>query len=289
MDVPVGDAIILPTYLLCEAAAKQRKVVLTGEGADELFGGYVHVPVLRKLSRLAAAGPIIRPLSPLVKFAPVGLLDRFFHYQASLGVQGREKVAALLAATGRPGAAMRIATSVIADDQLGEATTLTPANVNEADISLHGLMLDGVRTWLPYQILHKMDQLSMAHGLEARVPYLDPRFYDLLVNVPDDLVLGRGRNKILLRELLKREGIAIADRKKHAFHLPVEQLYRRELEALAQSWLSDEITRKHGFLKPAFVRSRLELLRGGDFLASKQLVTMVALHMWLEADKSLRA
>jgi asparagine synthase (glutamine-hydrolysing) len=149
-------------------------------------------------------------------------------------------------------------------------------------------MLHGVRTWLPHQILNKMDQLSMAHGLEARVPYLDPRIYELLLEVPDDLLLSRGQNKILLRELLKREGVAIAHRKKQAFHLPVEQLYRCELEALAETWLSDEIARKHGFLKPSFVRSRLELLRGGDFLASKQLMTMIALHMWLEAKKGHR-
>jgi asparagine synthase (glutamine-hydrolysing) len=288
MDVPVGDAIILPTYLLCEAAAKRRKVVLTGEGADELFGGYVHIPVLQKLNRLTAAGPIIRPLSPLLKFVPLSLLDQFFDYQASVGLQGRDKVAALLGATGRPGTAMRIATSVIGDDQLREATTLMPADLNEADLSLDGLMLHGVRTWLPHQILNKMDQLSMAHGLEARVPYLDPRIYELLLEVPDDLLLSRGQNKILLRELLKREGVAIAHRKKQAFHLPVEQLYRCELEALAETWLSDEIARKHGFLKPSFVRSRLELLRGGDFLASKQLMTMIALHMWLEAKKGHR-
>jgi asparagine synthase (glutamine-hydrolysing) len=289
MDVPVGDAIILPTYLLCEAAARQRKVVLTGEGADELFGGYIHVPVLRMLSRLAAAGPLLRPLAPLLKLAPIGLLDPLFQYQASLGIQGRAKVAALVGAIGRSGAAARLATSVIDDDQLLEGTSLAAASYGDADLTFEGLLLDGVRSWLPYQILNKMDQLSMAHGLEARVPYLAPRVYDLLLEVPDELLLKRGQNKVLLRELLKREQLSMFGRKKHAFHLPLESLYRNELEELARTWLSTDAARRHGIVKPAFVESRLQLLRNRDFLASKQLVVMIVLHMWLDADKGLRA
>ena len=76
MDVPVGDAIILPTYLLCAAAARDLKVVLTGEGADEIFGGYVHFTAFEKLRRLQRRLPFAHHLAPMVELMPIALLDR---------------------------------------------------------------------------------------------------------------------------------------------------------------------------------------------------------------------
>jgi asparagine synthase (glutamine-hydrolysing) len=286
MDLPVGDAIILPTYLLCEAAARDRKVVLTGEGADELFGGYVHVPVLRMLDKLAPIGGLARAASHIVRFTPPALLNPFFDYQAKLGQQGRDKVADLLRATGSPANAMRIATSIFSDKQIEVGTHLAASAPPDADLSLSGLLRNAFDTWLPNQILNKMDQLSMAHGLEARVPYLDPEIYELLVGVPDELLLARDRNKILLRDLVRREGLAIADRPKLAFHLPVERLYAEELECLADDWLSDDVLRSHGIVKPTLAKASLELLRHGDFVASKQVVAMIGLHMWLESERA---
>jgi asparagine synthase (glutamine-hydrolysing) len=283
MDAPVGDAIIVPTFLLCEAAARDRKVVLTGEGADELFGGYVHVPVLRKLSRLTPVAPLVRALAPLLRLVPPMFLDPFFDYQAELGRQGRDKVAALLGVTGQAGSALRAATSIFSDDDLLNGTLLEPAPSSEADLSLGGLLQHGFETWLPNQILNKMDQLSMAHGLEARVPFLDRRIYEFLLDVPDALLLDGKRNKVLLRELIAREGIGDPQRRKHAFHLPVERQYTSDLEQLAKCWLSDGQVKRHGIIRSCLVQSRLEHLRRGDFLASKQLVAMICLHMWLDA------
>ena len=108
---------------------------------------------------------------------------------------------------------------------------------------------NGVTDWLPNQILNKMDQLSMAHGLEARVPYLDPRIYDCLARMPDSLILSRADNKVLLREVLKQEGVQHFARKKIAFHLPLEQMYRDETLALAREWLSDSVVKKYGLLR----------------------------------------
>ena len=283
MDTPVGDAIILPTYDLCRTAGRQRKVVLTGEGADELFGGYVHVPPLRALDRLAPIAPAVRQLAPLLRFVPVSILDNFFHYEASLGANGREKVAQLLGAAGKPARAFRLATSIIADSEIAEATTFAAPVMNgsEHDLSLSALMLQGVTNWLPNQILNKMDQLSMAHGLEARVPYLDPRIYDCLTRMPDSLVLSRAGNKVLLREVLKKEGVGHFARKKIAFHLPIEQMYRDETLALARDWLSDSMVKKYGLLRVSFVDRCIKEFAAGDFIASKRLVAMMGLHMWL--------
>jgi len=283
MDLPVGDAIILPTYQLCEAASQDLKVVLTGEGADEIFGGYVHFGAFKKLASLRKALPFADRLAPLVGLAPLALLDQFFDYQASLGDQGRVKLSRMIASLHDDRAIYRLASSVIDDDDIAEAANLgTPPASDAMDLSLSGAMLETVETWLPYQILNKMDQLSMAHGLEARVPFLDPRLYEHMARAPDDLILANGENKVLLRRVLKRQG-GNWKRPKLAFHVPMEKRYRSALQGLCRDWLSGEEIRKHGILKESYVQENLRYLERGDFLASKRLVTMASLHMWLDA------
>jgi asparagine synthase (glutamine-hydrolysing) len=284
MDNPVGDAIIVPTYRLCQAAARDLKVVLTGEGADEVFGGYVHFAALLKLARLARLLPVAHLLAGGVERLPLALLNHFFDYQASLGRLGRQKLARMVARIHDPRALYRLASSVIDDDDVDEATHLGRAPAQgPLTLSLGDLMLETVRTWLPYQILNKMDQLSMVHGLEARVPFLDPRIYDLLVRAPDAAFLAGGENKVLLRWVLEVAGGVNARRPKFAFHVPLEERYRSELESLCDDWLGHDVTARHGILKEPFIRANIDALRRGEFLASKRLLAMVGLQMWLEA------
>jgi asparagine synthase (glutamine-hydrolysing) len=284
MDHPVGDAIIVPTYRLCQAAARDLKVVLTGEGADETFGGYVHFAALIKLSRLARLVPVAHRLAGGVRLLPLALLNHFFDYQASLGRLGRLKLARMISRIHDPRALYRIASSVIDDDDIEAAAHLGPAaGDGPIDLSLSGLMLETIKTWLPYQILNKMDQLSMIHGLEARVPFLDPRIYDHLLTAPEDAFIDGKENKVLLRRVLEAAGGVNARRPKFAFHVPVEERYRGELELLCRDWLGHDITSRYGILDEAFVRDNVAALRQGEFLASKRLVAMIGLHMWLEA------
>jgi asparagine synthase (glutamine-hydrolysing) len=287
MDSPVGDAIILPTYQLCEAAGKDLKVVLTGEGADEIFGGYVHFGAFQKLARLKRMVPFLDKLGPLVRLAPLWLLNRQFDYQASLGRIGREKVSRMIASSGKREAVYRLASSVIDDWDIGRAANVPPPTpAGDMDLSLSNAMLETTKTWLPNQILNKMDQLSMAHGLEARVPFLDPRIYDLMAHAPDSLMLTPKENKVLLRRVLAKEQVD-AQRPKFAFHVPMETRYKPSLEALCREWLSPTQISKHGILKQDFVTESLADLDRGEFVASKRLVAMASLHMWLDANRAV--
>ena len=284
MDHPVGDAIVVPTYRLCQAAARDLKVVLTGEGADEVFGGYVHFAALMKLARLARLVPVAHRLAGGIRLLPLALLNHFFDYQASLGRLGRIKLARMIGRIHDPRALYRLASSVIDDDDIEAAAHLGPAaHEGPIELSLSGLMHETMRTWLPYQILNKMDQLSMIHGLEARVPFLDPRLYDHVLTAPDAAFIDGKDNKVLLRRVLETAGGVNARRPKFAFHVPVEERYRGELELLCRDWLGHDMTSRYGILKEAFVQENVAALRRGEFLASKRLLTMVGLHMWLEA------
>jgi len=287
MDSPVGDAIILPTYQLCEAASRDLKVVLTGEGADEIFGGYVHFGAFAKLAKLKRMVPFVDKLGPLVRLAPLSLLDRHFDYQASLGRIGRDKVSRMISSANRREAVYRLASSVIDDWDIERAANVpAPPPAGDMDLSLSNAMLETVETWLPYQILNKMDQLSMAHALEARVPFLDPRLYELLSHAPDSLLLTPEENKVLLRRVLARES-PDAQRPKFAFHVPMEKRYKPSLKALCREWLSPTEVSKYGILKQDFVTESLSDLDRGEFVASKRLVAMASLHMWLDANGTL--
>jgi asparagine synthase (glutamine-hydrolysing) len=284
MDQPVGDAIVVPTYRLCRAAARDLKVVLTGEGADEMFGGYVHFAALLKLAGLARLVPFARHLAGAVGTLPIALLNRFFDYQASLGQLGRQKLVKMVERIDDPRALYRLASSVIDDDDIEAAAHLGPPSQEPPiELSLPDLMLDTVKTWLPNQILNKMDQLSMTHGLETRVPFLDPRLYDHLMTAPDSVFIDGRENKVLLRRVLERAKGVNARRPKYAFHVPLEQHYRGEMESLCDEWLGHEVTSRYGILSEPFIRANVAALRRGEFLASKRLLAMVGLHMWLDA------
>ena len=286
MDSPVGDAIVLPTFKLCQAASQEVKVVLTGEGADEFFGGYVHFPVLRKLGVWSERLPALKLLSPIVRRLPVSLLDRMFTYQSSLGTLGRSRVADMIRAIGDTGKLAALANQVIDDRDLAEGTNLATVNSRPAeDLTLAGQMLTSTQTWLPNQILHKMDQLSMAHGLEARVPYVDHRLYDFLLQAPDSLFHDGKRDKIALRGAAGRQNLAASERAKVAFHLPIERMWHREFNALCDAWLSDEIIRKYQIIRRQFVRDCRKQADAGEFMAAKKLITLASLNMWLEANE----
>jgi asparagine synthase (glutamine-hydrolysing) len=285
MDSPVADPIILPTYKLCQEAAKTVKVVLSGEGADEIFGGYVQFPTLTRFGSLSSTAPFLSNLAPLIRRVPIAVLNRFFDYQASLGNLGRKRVADLVGAIGDTGKLFALSNQIIDDQELRRGSTLPVIeNQEPTDLTLSGLMHDFTQSWLPNQILHKMDQLSMAHGLEVRVPYVDHHLYDLLLNVPDELFINGGENKVLLRAAARTEGLASAGKRKIAFHLPVEKMWPTEFEALCKEWLSESVTRKFGIIRQKFADDCLREFTQGEFLASKKLFAMVALHMWLEEN-----
>ena len=286
MDTPVGDAIIVPTFRLLEAVSHERKVVLTGEGADELLGGYAHVGPLLKIGRAAGLGVPFEVAASIVGLVPRRMLDLFFPYETTLGRGGKRKLQSLVKSANDPSLALDIATSVISRDELPSISNIAPNSNNfvVSSLTMSSLMDWGYSAWLPNQILNKMDQLSMAHGVEARVPYVDPILYDVVRVMPREMLVTSRSNKVVLRESLLRSSCAWAERPKRAFFVPADAEHVRDLGSAARDWLGEKMCSKHGVLKPASVREKVTEMEQGDFLAAKQVATMCALHMWLDQD-----
>lgn len=181
MDDPAADYATLPTYRLAEVARQDLKVVLSGEGGDELFGGYGRYRRFLR-HRLLGGGRLRRKGT----FDGLGVLSgRSAAWRCELD-QTQEAVA-------RPGRS-----------RLQQAQA--------ADIA----------DWLPNDLLNKLDRCLMAHGVEGRVPFLDPHVADVAFRLPDSLKLRDGKGKYLLRRWLHREmPQADAFSRKRGFTVPV--------------------------------------------------------------------
>ena len=286
MDLPVGDAIISPTYQLLGEVRKERKVVLTGEGADELMAGYVHVGPLRLLGSLANLRVPKGVIATAVRCVPWQVLNQFFSYDAVLGKAGKQKVLDIINHSRQPESAVAHATSIFGSEHIKTGTLLSPAATHSQidDLSLSSLIDWGFSSWLPNQILNKMDQLSMTHGVEARVPFVDVDLYELAATLPPCMLISRKGNKRILRETLRKWGYYEHQRPKQAFYQPITKQHIEDLERLAKEWLSDSVLGRHGIVKREFVRDVMKRLNSGDFLVGKQIVTLAALHIWLDQD-----
>lgn len=289
MDSPVADAIIVPTYNLLHSVSLERKVVLTGEGADELLGGYAHIRPLLKLGKFARSRVPLSVVARLLSAVPATVLDRFFPYEADLGESGRKKICQIVRNGANPSLALDHATSIFTSTEVRNGTSL--GNVGGIaqirDLEISELIDWGYSQWLPNQILNKMDQLSMAHGVEARVPYVDPVLYDVVSSIPTTLTCSMKPNKAILRSALKRRGYQWADEPKRAFFVHPTQTHMEELEAVAKEWLCESMLKKYGIVSKTMANDAVTGMRNGDFISSKQVATLAGLHIWLDQERML--
>ena len=279
---PVMAASDIPRMLLSEASAKRVKVVLTGEGADEVFGGYGWYrveQVLRPLSRL-----------PFGLGAPLGAVLARRHRRASRVYQGpvemgEERYARLVAplnsgpAVLSPDVRQALATRRRPGGDDGDALPLPP----------------GFRGWHPFEQLQyfetkirlpdrielSLDRASMAYSLEARVPFLDHELMEFCARIPPWLKMRWLQEKAILRRavhrLLPRE---IAQRKKHPLAAPFRHWLRAPLPDFAAQLLSESHVRATNYFDPAAVqRLRADLL-GGDDTCERPLMAVLAVQLW---------
>src|SRR4029077_20117400 len=218
-DEPFADSSAIPTFLVSRLARQHVKVVLSGDGGDELFAGYDRYVVDRGRRHLGLAGdlgfgPILRAVGGLL---PVGggrntlytlALPRLQRYIHSMSLFPREALEAVLDGDG---AAERVDIASLADEDLDFLSRLQ-------DLDL--------KTYLPGDILTKVDRMSMANSLEARVPLLDHPLVEFACSLMPDLQLRDGNTKYLLKRAL--EGHVPADvlgRPKQGFAVPLESWF----------------------------------------------------------------
>jgi len=227
---PIGDPAVLPTYLLAEAAREHVKVVLSGEGADELFGGYPTYLGHQLAARFGALpGPLRRAISGLVARLPAStgkvtvefLLKRFV---AAAPQPPLARHLSWFGALGPSPAALAIAEERVAGFPAGD-----PLN--------RILWLDFL-TYLPDNLLVKVDRATMLASIEARAPFLDRAVLELALPAPSRIKVQRFRTKAILKEAAR--GVVppeVIDRRKRGLSVPVARWLNGALAGVVDRYL----------------------------------------------------
>lgn len=306
LDEPLGDASIIPTYLLSAFARERVKVALGGDGGDELFAGY---PTLRahRLAELymRAPGVVRRGLvEPVVRRLPVSRRNLSFDFRAKRFVSGAEhgvaerhrrwmgsfageERASVLAPEVREEVWARGSGSDGLEGELGEEFAGEfgrglGAGFGGLDPVAQALMID-LRLYLENDILVKLDRASMMASLEGRVPLLNNDFVAYALALPLGLKLRGWRSKFLLKRALR--GVLperILRRPKKGFGIPVAEWFRGPVREQLLEVLSVGRVRREGFFDPGVVRGLVEEHLAGRRDNRKQLWTLFAFQMWLE-------
>ncbi|MEP4422492.1 MAG: asparagine synthase (glutamine-hydrolyzing) [Nitratireductor sp.] len=294
LDEPLGDAIVVPMSVLAREARKEVTVVLSGEGADELLGGYLFHRKIVDLWRWRDRLP--RPAWPLasalIERLPVTFLDRAFDYPGKLGSAGRSKIADLVRQTGSGNLAELYRASISlfdAKDILQVAGSALPMPAPLAAPPDNGTVLQRLlglqyAHWLPDDILMKSDKITMAHSLECRVPFMDDLVIQAAARCADDVKLRGGKNKWALRRFGETLlGPEAAAEPKRAFYAPLDQFMRdRRFRDMLRGMLDPERLKRRGLVDHRYV-ARLQGAGEDDgFLSEKRLFAIFMLELWFE-------
>jgi asparagine synthase (glutamine-hydrolysing) len=293
-DEPFADSSQIPTFLVSQFARRDVTVALSGDGGDELFGGYNRHIVGPRIWKNTSRMPLIirqflaRQISRLSQGTNNGYrnyLPRQLQYP-DLELKLSKLAAALKAEDGLAFYDQLRAYWRETDIVLG-SSFLQPYMQHLPNIDLLEQMLfQDMKTYLPSGILTKVDRASMAVSLEARVPFCDHRLIEFSWRVPSQFKVRDGKGKWLLREVLKRYvPHSLMDRPKQGFSVPIAKWLRGPLRDWAESLLNETRMRQEGFLNAKLVRAVWQNHLSGRGNREHDLWCVLMFMSWLEAQK----
>src|SRR6266508_6994741 len=281
-DEPFADSSALPTYLVSELAAAHVKVALSGEGGDELFGGYYTYVADLLAERMPSLPSWFRNA---VERLPTSTRRASFDYRAK-----RFARAAHLPPLERHHGWKEIFAADARAELRGGRSSFDPVDLlrdrfreTEGAALLARLQDVDLGTYLVDDLLVKTDRASMAHSLEARVPFLDPIVTGFALALPTRHKVHRLRKKVLLR---KAAATLVPERivrgRKRGFSIPAAAWLRGELEPFAREVLAPDELRRQGFFAPSVVTRYLDEHAAGTQDWSRQLWGLLSFTLWYE-------
>ena len=290
LDEPLGDPAVLPTYLLSEAASRDVKVVLSGEGADELFGGYpTYTGHLAAGAFTALPGWLRGALGRAVRAWPTSpgkvtiefLLKRFVAHAGLpsvdrhlewFGALGPASLGCVLGPAAAPAAQQ-------ARDEL--ARRGEEARVPGDDLA--GILLLDFLTYLPDDLLTKVDRATMLASIEARAPFLDREVMELALRLPSDAKVRGLTTKAVLKEAARPLlPASVLRRRKRGLSVPVASWLNHGLRDETDRLLSPARLRAQGWLSAEAVGTLLAEHRSGAANHARRLWPLVMLQRWID-------
>ena len=279
LDEPFGDTSAIPTYMVSKLAAEHVKVVLTGDGGDELFAGYDKYLVERRERAYDKVPAAIRGMAGAVGDAmPEGMRGRRFLRHLALEGPKRYLDASTLFHTDE----MQQLFKSDAFEQMSRHDPWTDrlSYLRECKDWMSAAQYCDLNTYLPLDILTKVDRMTMAHSIEARPPLLDHRLVEFAAKVPARFRLRETTTKYLLKQAMR--GIlpdSIIDRPKHGFAVPLARWFRGELAGFARDMLLSDRCRHRGFFDIGYIERLLRLNQRGRDL-DLHLWTILSFELW---------
>jgi asparagine synthase (glutamine-hydrolysing) len=286
-DEPFGDASAIPTYYVSRMAAADVKVVLAGDGGDELFAGYTrYVEALEPRLWRAVPEPVRRALvGPLAVALPLWMPGRNQLYRI-----GHDSTLTPGYGLGRyPYVKERLITREFrarlgaADEPENGSRALLTAEAAKLDRLSRLQYLDTVG-YLPNDILAKVDRASMAHGLEVRAPLLDYDMVEYVATIPPALKLRGTTSKYLFKKLCSRFlPESVFHKRKQGFAVPLGAWFRTELRERARETLLSPRSLGRGYFEPRLLEQILRLHAEGQRDYSEWLWNLLILEEWHRA------
>jgi asparagine synthase (glutamine-hydrolysing) len=302
LDEPIADPAAIATFLICEAAAPDVKVLLSGQGADEVFGGY-RVHRTHKSNRLLR----LMPTKVREQAAPACLKWLAKHKDRAVGVSPGLVLAfcrladkMLRTAGMQPQDQYATLRSYLLDDDVllllsKEARSATERwshrttfcrhfeEVSSADFLNQMLYVDA-KTFLPDLNLAYSDKLSMACSVEVRVPFLDNELVEFLERIPPRFKIRGFTQKYILRKAMENVlPKSVLQRRKAAFGLPIRSWFKNELREMLHDTLSEDRVRRRGLFDPAAVTRMIRDHEAGERDYTLSLWGLLTLELWHQA------
>lgn len=290
LDEPLGDFSIFPTFLVSEMARRHVKVVLSGDGGDELFAGY-DTYIADRLARKFSCLPRFLRTNCLAAIA-----DQLRPSEKKKGLRNRIKRFAEGARL--PADLQHVRWMIFLQNAEKQRLYSSDFLRDLGDFDAHDLMLEqfascnsndpldqqqyvDIHTYLVDDILVKVDRMSMATSLEARVPFLDYRFVEFAATVPSHLRLrGKTSKYLLKRAMTDILPIEIIQRNKEGFSIPIKNWMKKELKPMMLDALSPASIKKSGFFDSNTVQSLIHEHLQGRENHSHRLWALMVFQLW---------
>ncbi len=277
LDDPVADPALVPLYFVAAEARKHVKVVLSGEGADELFGGYnIYREPLSLRPITALPNPLRRGLRAVSRALPNGMRGKSLLDRGSIDLEERYYGNA----RNFPEAQVREVLRSYDEDVSWRDVTDPIYELSKGWDPVARMQHIDLFTWLRGDILVKADRVTMANSLELRVPFLDKEVFDVARRIPIDQKITRNQSKVALREALEKVVPAhVLNRRKLGFPVPIRVYLRDDY---GYQWAREiiEAAETTEYIDPKAALALLDAHRAGEADNSRQIWTLLVFMLW---------
>lgn len=285
-DEPFGDDSVIPTTLVSKIARQSVKVALSADGGDELFGGYKKYSTLINLKNKMSAFPRVvnRGAGGFIEF-----INPHFLFSSSPFIQKTEKLSKIL----RSGSMAEMMYWYDFTNTSAELKKIIAQSFNLYDSSFYSklksddeinsmLAIDYI-TYLPDDILTKVDRATMSVGLEGREPLLDQHLLEWLATIPGEIKIKNGVKKNILKKIVhKYIPQPIMDRPKMGFGVPITEWFKKELKDYFNIYLGAGSIKKHNLFNNEIIERKKQQYFKGNNRVAPELWNLLMFQMWYE-------